>query len=133
MTGGGRAVQTSTKRIGVERERGNGFADVFGDLAKASTSGHQLASTAPEDRGQRLGTFPRGDSKELRVSLAEFKGHKYVSLRVCTQNARGEWWPQKNKRCSVRLGELDGFADAIGYALDLVSEGVASGGDNANA
>jgi hypothetical protein len=34
----------------------------------------------PEDTGERLVTFPRGDHQELRVTLAEFKGSPFVRL-----------------------------------------------------
>ncbi len=36
----------------------------------------------PQESGQRLATFPRHGGEELRVNLAEYEGHPYVSLRV---------------------------------------------------
>lgn len=117
--------------------------DVFGDLAKASTAQTARGAadstttgpptrTGPTDRGERLGTFERGDSEELRVCWDEFKGHPYVSLRVWTKNTRGDWWPDRSRGCSIRIRELEGFATSIQKAMALdaaTSDG--RGGDHA--
>lgn len=73
----------------------------------------------PEDRGERLGTFSRGDSEELRVCWDEFKGHPYLSLRVWTRGTDGQWWPDKRRGCSVRPRELQEFAASVAKALEL--------------
>lgn len=77
----------------------------------------------PQEAGIRLATFPRsgreGES-ELRVSLDDYEGHEFVSVRVWTKSAWGTpgWWPSK-KGVSVRLGEAEGVARALLAALDL--------------
>lgn len=77
---------------------------------------------APDDQGQRLVTLPRSSKageEELRVSLAEFNGHPYLSLRVWARDAPGQWWPQKSKGCSVRLAEAQDVAEALMTGLRL--------------
>jgi hypothetical protein len=68
----------------------------------------------PDDDGEVLAALPRGDGREeLRVTLKSYNGHPYVALRVWERNDRGEFWPVKNKGCSVRLGEAAAVADAL--------------------
>jgi hypothetical protein len=50
-------------------------------------------------------TLPRGEGAELRVSLAEYQGRPYVSLRVWERGSDGELWPSK-KGCSIRASEI---------------------------
>lgn len=71
---------------------------------------------APEDRGERLATIPRssrGAEEELRVSVAEYQGHKFLSLRVWQRDDRGAFWPVKGKGLSVRLSEAEAVAKAL--------------------
>lgn len=72
---------------------------------------------APRDDGIRLATLPRnvkGMREELRVSLATFEGHRYLSLRIWSQDRRsGQWWPVKGKGCSIKLREAREVADAL--------------------
>jgi hypothetical protein len=71
---------------------------------------------APQDHGHRLATIPRsskGAEEELRVSLASYRGHDFLSLRVWQRDDQGRWWPQKAKGCSVRLSEADDVAEAL--------------------
>lgn len=67
----------------------------------------------PAESGERLAVFPRGEGSELRVTLAEFNGNPFISLRVWEQNQAGDWWPVKGKGCSVRLSEAGGLAEAL--------------------
>jgi hypothetical protein len=67
----------------------------------------------PAETGQRLAVFPRSRDQELRVSLAEYGGHDYVSLRVWAMDQDGQWWPVRGKGCSVRLSEIGGLIDAL--------------------
>jgi hypothetical protein len=65
------------------------------------------------EEGRRLATFPRDPTTELRVTLAEYQGHPYISLRVWERGRDGRWWPVKGKGCSVRIAEAEGLADAL--------------------
>jgi len=77
-------------------------------------------SQPPVEQGRRLIALPRGEGREeLRVSLDEFKGRPYVSLRVWERDASGHWWPTK-RGVSVRLSEARDVAEALLEALDLV-------------
>lgn len=73
---------------------------------------------APVDRGERLATLPRSDSEEVRVSWDSYEGRPYLSIRLWTRNARGEWWPDKAKGITVRVRELADFAEGVGAALE---------------
>lgn len=88
------------------------------------------ARTAPTDRGERLGTFERGDSEELRVCWDEFKGHPYLSLRVWTRGTDGQWWPDKGRGCSVRVRELEGSAAVLARAVELAAVASPAGGNS---
>lgn len=79
------------------------------------------AAETPRETGRRLVALPRsrrgGPDEELRVSLDEYQGHPYISVRLWTQDARsGAWWPSK-KGVSVRLAEAEDVADALREAL----------------
>jgi hypothetical protein len=73
-------------------------------------------AAAPEPSGEVLATFPRkahdGPECELRVSLEEYQGNPFVSVRVWERDQAGQWWPTK-KGVSVRMGEADGVAEAL--------------------
>lgn len=90
--------------------------------ANADRSGPGAAPVAvkqaPVDNGERLGTIPRSDSEELRVSWGEYQGHHFLNLRVWVKDAHDQWWPDKTKGCTVRPRDLPQFADAIAMALD---------------
>lgn len=66
-----------------------------------------------------------GPPGELRVSLSEFKGHQYLSIRLFEAGRDGTLWPVKGKGISVRLHEGQAVADAI-------IEGIARSGWTAN-
>jgi hypothetical protein len=83
------------------------------------------AASPPAERGRRLATFPRGDRAELRVTLDEYEGRPFVSLRVWEADRPGApLWPAKGKGCSLRLSEIGGFLEALA-GLDL--DGLAGG------
>ena len=67
---------------------------------------------APQDHGHRLLTLPRGRGEEMRVSLDEYNGKPFLSLRVWAIGQDGQWWPTK-KGCSVRIHELTDVAGAL--------------------
>ena len=68
-----------------------------------------------EERGERIATFLRRGFQgapdiELRVSLDEFEGKRYASVRQWYDD-RGTWKPGKGT--SVRMSELRGVAEAL--------------------
>src|SRR4051794_17628917 len=70
------------------------------------------AADTPEDRGQLLGSWPRGRDSELRLSLESYQGNNYLSLRVWTRDEAGRMWPTR-KGTSIRMGEAADVAAAI--------------------
>lgn len=90
-------------------------------------TGKEPPSTTPsatDDAGLRLVTLDRqsreGPPSELRVTVAEYQGHKFLSLRVWIQNAQtGVWYPAKDKGVSVRLKEAEAVAEAIKRGLRI--------------
>ncbi len=80
---------------------------------------------APEPSGRHLATFERkgrgrAPDTELRVVLDEYQGHPYISLRVWSRGQDGLWFPTR-KGCSVRLGEAEDLADALGDAVRMAN------------
>lgn len=83
-----------------------------------------LASPSPQgpgpvENGQRLATFQRGASEEMRVNWASFNNHPFLALRVWHCGMDGVWRPDPKRGCTVKLRELQLFAEAVGTALDL--------------
>ncbi len=70
-------------------------------------------------RGTKLAAIPRGTHEELRVSLDEYEGHPFVSLRMWARAADGPWLPVRGKGCTVRLRELEAVADALREAIGI--------------
>ena len=78
----------------------------------------------PPENGHRVATFERHGREELRVNLAEYEGHPYLSLRVWAPGQDGQLWPVKGKGLSVKLREVAGLAEALtSLAQWLDSEG----------
>ena len=73
----------------------------------------------PPDPGRVLATLPRGFGEQLRVTLAEYEGHPYVSLRVWAPGPDGKLWPVKGEGCSIRISELGEVAEAPAEALEI--------------
>jgi hypothetical protein len=76
----------------------------------------------PAEEGRRLATFPRGAGAELRVTLAEYEGHPYISLRCWERGRDGPLWPSKTRGLSIRLREAEDVASALVEALELAGQ-----------
>lgn len=77
----------------------------------------------PQENGDRLATFERHGGEELRVSLAEFNGHPFVSLRVWAPSQDGQLWPVRGKGVSVKLREVAGLAEALAAVAGQLGDG----------
>ncbi len=77
-----------------------------------------------QDRGPStpISTLARGDAAELRISLDEFKGHRFLNLRVWNKGADGEWRPDGKRGLAVKLRELSAVADALAKAIEIVGQ-----------
>ncbi len=73
------------------------------------------------DRDSRvLAELPRGH-EELRVSIDEYKGHRYVGLRVFYQAGDGSWRPSPKKGCSIRAAEITDVVEALMSADEILN------------
>jgi hypothetical protein len=70
----------------------------------------------PEERGKRLMTLERDEDTELRLSLDEYQGHAYYSLRVWQRGDDGRMWPTR-KGVSIRLREAPALANVLAKPL----------------
>lgn len=76
------------------------------------------------DEIETLATLDRSykDKKEeLRISLSEFNGKRFVSVRVFWQNEAGQWLPGK-QGCSVRVRELEPVIKALCVAKERIAK-----------
>ena len=75
----------------------------------------------PQESGERLACFPRGQDQEQRITLDEYQGHRYVRLQVWQLDRSNQtWWPVKGKGASIRLAEVAELAEVLAkLAVDL--------------
>lgn len=110
------------ERVDQARRTAGGTVTGANHAAAAAPAAPVPVKLAPVDNGERLGTIPRSDSEELRVSWGEYQGHHFLNLRVWVKDAHDQWWPDKTKGCTVRPRDLPQFADAIATALDKLEK-----------
>jgi hypothetical protein len=66
----------------------------------------QSAHQPPVDESRRFGTLEReSKGEELRISLGEYKGYPFVSLRVWFKDQAGDFYPTK-KGVTLRPDEI---------------------------
>ncbi len=59
-----------------------------------------------------VGDIPRTETEVLRVSTEEYKGRKYVDVRVYFANDEGEWKPTK-KGVTIYPEKVEEFIDLV--------------------
>lgn len=80
------------------------------------------APKPPEESGRRLATFERANGTEqVRLCLASYEGHPFISVRVWARDDRGQWWPTKSGT-SIRMGEIGEWVQALVHAEQLVAQ-----------
>src|SRR5438067_480849 len=87
------------------------------------TSPEQPDPTPPKPSGKLILACarkgPDGAPLELRVSLDEYQGRPYISLRLWQfHRSSGAWFPTK-KGASIRLSEAASVIDALESAMGL--------------
>jgi hypothetical protein len=80
-------------------------------------------AAAPQEQGERVATFIRHGGEELRVSLAHYQGHPYLSLRVWAPGTDGQLWPVRGKGLSVKLREVAGLAEVLAAVAGRIGAG----------
>jgi hypothetical protein len=79
-------------------------------------------SSPPEPSGVELARFARGPDAELRVSLDEYQGARFLNLRIWTRGSLDSWWPSK-KGVSIRLREAGPLSAILGKVAAAVGSG----------
>jgi Transcriptional Coactivator p15 (PC4) len=87
-------------------------------------------AAAPQESGQRVATFARHGGEELRVSLAEYEGHPYLSLRVWAPGTDGQLWPVRGKGLAVKLREVAGLAAVLARIAGMLKVEDRQAGEN---
>jgi hypothetical protein len=59
-----------------------------------------------------IGDIERGETEVLRISAEEYKGRKYIDVRIYFENDEGEWKPTK-KGVTIQPDKVDIFVDLI--------------------
>lgn len=82
-----------------------------------------MSEATQNDRGPsiQIAAIQRGDAAELRISLDEFKGHRYLSLRQWNKAPDGGFRPDPKRGCSIKLRELADVITALDRAAELAS------------
>lgn len=62
----------------------------------------------------------KNSKEKIRISIDEFRGHKFCSVRVYFEDDKSEWWPTK-KGIAIAPHLLDGVIAALqaarGYSV----------------
>ncbi len=59
-----------------------------------------------------IGEIERGETEVMRVSTEEYKGRKYVDVRIYFENNEGEWKPTK-KGVTIQPEKVEEFLELI--------------------
>ena len=59
-----------------------------------------------------IAEIEKNSTERIRVTVTEYKGHKFIDCRVYYEDNQGEWRPTK-KGISLNLETIDGVAEAI--------------------
>jgi hypothetical protein len=59
-----------------------------------------------------IGDIERSETEVLRVSAEEYKGRKYIDIRIYFANDEGEWKPTK-KGVTIQPDKVDTFLELI--------------------
>jgi hypothetical protein len=65
----------------------------------------------------QIGEIGRTETEVVRVSVEEYKGRKYVDVRIYFENDEGEWKPTK-KGVTIQPDKIDLFMDLIRQAKE---------------
>jgi hypothetical protein len=76
-------------------------------------------SPPPVDAGRRLLTLPRHDG-ELRISISQYQGNDYLSIRVWEPGAYDPGLYPTKKGVSIRISEIDHVLSALEHAREIV-------------
>lgn len=69
------------------------------------------------DDSKLIATVPRSATEQLQIALSEFKGKKYLDLRIFYTTDTGATWLPTKKGVTVSPENLELFKDAIEKAI----------------
>lgn len=65
-----------------------------------------MKETENEQTGTVIGTIPKGEGEQITISKKEYKGFKYVDIRLFFKDSENAWKPTK-KGVTVGANKLD--------------------------
>lgn len=75
------------------------------------------------DDSKLIATIPRGATEQLQIALSEFKGKKYLDLRIFYTTDSGLNWLPTKKGVTVSPENLELLKDAIEQAITELADG----------
>ena len=69
-----------------------------------------------------LGVIERNPTEELHISINEYKGKKYVDLRIYYTNDEGDSWNPTKKGVTVPPEKIEEVKEALTKAQEELSE-----------
>jgi len=60
----------------------------------------------------KVGDIERSATERVRVSTEEFKGRKYLDIRIYFENEEGEWKPTK-KGVTIQPDKIDALIELV--------------------
>lgn len=73
------------------------------------------------EQGIKLGEILKGETEKINVSLNEYKGFKYVDIRLYFQDEEGDWHPTK-KGITVSPNKVDALIGLLNKAKQTIKE-----------
>jgi hypothetical protein len=74
------------------------------------------------DEGKMLATISRSDTEQLQIAVKEFKGRKYLDLRIFYTTDNGETWLPTKKGVTCSPDNLETLKTAIEEAQKELAE-----------
>jgi hypothetical protein len=81
----------------------------------------QPPPTPSKQSGRLVEAVPRGADAELRISIEEYEGHAYISIRLWGFDRGSKSWHPTRRGCSVRIHEARQVSNALLEALHVAS------------
>lgn len=72
--------------------------------------------------GKILSVIPKGNTEQLQISINEFKGKKYLDLRIYFTQDNGTSWTPTKKGVTISPESLTILQEAVEVAIHELSE-----------
>lgn len=74
------------------------------------------------DEGKMLATIDRSATERMQIAVKEFKGKKYLDLRIFYTTDEGETWLPTKKGVTCSPDNLETLKGAVEKAMEELSE-----------